>query len=194
VREEATGLSWYPVSLISGISGVKRVEVTTVDQPTGEYPKDGGLVEMEASGFYPTALRSSTMEFCQVVKVVSDDPAHSASAIDKHLVSGLCEASLVSLSPWLEAFGAILEEEVRIQEDPPGFAEWLLMARFSETQQFQLKKLLRQWQALEPNRVPNGEDLPAGPIKASQCLAALRALVRELSRHSLRCGPDDAGR
>ncbi len=31
---------------------------------------------MEASGFYPMALRVSTVEFSQVVKVVSDDPDH----------------------------------------------------------------------------------------------------------------------
>ncbi|MEQ1840546.1 MAG: hypothetical protein ABL994_09055, partial [Verrucomicrobiales bacterium] len=82
IVEEGTGRAWYPGVVLPLPVGVTRAEVTTVDKPTETYPSRG-LVEMEASGFYQTALRVSTVEFCQVVKVVSDDPDHPVAGIDK---------------------------------------------------------------------------------------------------------------
>lgn len=178
VVEEAGCRAWFPGLMIQIPSEIGRAEVTTVDRATDSYPS-AGLVEMEASGFYQTALRSSTVEFCQVAKVVSDDPEHPVAGIGKVMASQLCELAFAGLEPWLAAFRSLLDEEAAISSDPPGFSEWLSQVRFSETQRFQLRRLLQRWQAQNP-----GEELLPGSISdapkgAEAALAAIRVKVRE---------------
>jgi len=180
IVEEGTGRAWYPGVVLPLPVGVIRLEITTVDKPTETY-LSRGLVEMEASGFYQTALRASTVEFCQVVKVVSDDPEHPVEGIEKGMVSGLCEATLPGLDSWIESFRILLKGEMDLYADPPGFSDWVEQVRFSETERFQLRRLLLQWQALNPGSPMLPGSFPPGINGSRSWLSAIRLKVREAS-------------
>ncbi len=184
VVEEAGRRAWFPGSIVPIPAGIRRVEVTTVDRASDAYPPRG-IVEMEASGFFQTAVRSSTVEFCQVAKVISDDPGHPVEGIGKEMVSGLCEASHVRLEPWIAAFRTLLEEEAAIISDPPGFSEWVKQFRFSESERFQLRRLLQRWQSLNPPSELLPDSFLVKLTSAEASLAAIRVKVRESSRRIL---------
>lgn len=184
IAEQGTQKAWYPGTVLDLPAGARRAEVTTVDQATEFYPAQG-LVEMEASGFYQTALRVSTVEFCQVVKVVSDDPEHPVRGIDKTMVSDLCGASFPGLEIWLAGLRALLEEEVEGQADPPGFCEWIETVRFTETERFQLRRLLLQWEALKSGSVLLPASFPSSFSGSKPVLSAIRMKVAEASSRSL---------
>ncbi len=184
IVEQGSQRSWYPGTVLDLPAGVSRAEVTTVDQATESYPVRG-LVEMEASGFYQTALRVSTIEFCQVVKVVSDDPEHPVQGIDKRMVSDLCGASFPGLESWLAGLRTLLKEEVERRADPPGFSDWVETVRFSETERFQLRRLLLQWEALKYGPALLPASFPSGLSGAKSVLSAIRMKVAEASSRIL---------
>lgn len=148
VTDRASGQSWFPPSVVPRKSALPRIGIETVERPTDTYPDDGTLVEMEASGFYSVALRTTTAELCQVVKVVSDDRTHPMASISKGQVRDICTAALDRIDIWLEAFREIVREESARTAEPVGFAEWTGRLRYSETQRHRLRRLLRQWNSL----------------------------------------------
>tara|TARA_B100000927_G_scaffold95423_2_gene76978 strand:- start:9573 stop:10430 length:858 start_codon:yes stop_codon:yes gene_type:complete len=178
--------AFYPPLVLPKTKAIDRRGIQTVDSPTTNYPKDGTLVEMEAAGFYPVASRLASSEFCQVLKVVSDDPFNDINSINKSQVINHCHNALDESSPWLDAFKALLGEEARRTADPEGFAELVSSYHFSVTQQLQLRRLLQQRQALGIRNVRtyrHGSD-------GNDCLRELR---EELKRAQLvaRAGDDE---
>ena len=150
VVEEATENAWYPVATWSKKQDLPRRSVTTVSCPTEEYPPDGELVEMEAAGFYPIALRDSTVELCHVLKVVSDDPEHPIEKIDKAFATQLCRDALETSDSWIAAFLDLGREDAARQVAPQGYAELISHLHFTVTQRHQLRRLLQQWHANHP--------------------------------------------
>lgn len=148
VTDNGNSRSWFPAATWPKKVDLPRREVLTVDEPVSVYPQNGSLVEMEASGFFATAIRSAPIELVQSLKVVSDDPAHSIEGISKVLVRELCDASLASIIPWLDAFRELIEMESARLSDPPLMSEWLDRFHFSATQTHQLRRLLTEWSAL----------------------------------------------
>lgn len=153
VTEEASGNVWYPVATWSKKHDLPRRSVTTVSRPTEDYPPDGVLIEMEAAGYYPIALRDSTVELCQVLKVVSDDPEHPIEKIDKAFATRLCEGALNKSESWIGSFLDLGREDSARLVDPPGYSEMISDIHFTVTQSHQLRRLLQQWHARRPDDV-----------------------------------------
>ncbi len=180
ISTEEAGQAWYPVAVWNRKRDLERREIHTVDAPTNDYPDGGGLVEMEAAGFYGIASRAASSEFCQVLKVVSDDPEHHMDAIDKPMVTRLCHEALDQAEDWLGAFREILVEENEKTADSDAFEHLVSELRFSVTQQHQLRRLLQQLQALgyresvEPSTWKDGRAC-LGALKGE--LASLRQQV-----------------
>ncbi|MEX2581298.1 MAG: hypothetical protein WD342_19735 [Verrucomicrobiales bacterium] len=179
ITDESTGRSWYPPAIGPGNVEPPRVEILTVDRPTDRYPPGGALVEMEASGFYPIALRAASAELCQAVKVVSDDPAHSVKDVDKRRVTEICGEAVDTVMPWCRAFRETVEAEAARLADPPGYAELLNRLRFSETQRHQLRRLLQQWASRHPGRDAGAEMSLEESREAKACLNSLRKKLWE---------------
>ena len=180
ILDEATGRRWFPGTPLYPKGSLTRKGVMTVDRPREEYPAGGGLIEMEAAGFYPTALRRSTTEFCQVVKVVSDGPGNPVSAINQSVVGDLCENAVREMDSWLRGFRELLQSESVLTADPPGYVEWISGSHFSVTQGFQLRRLLQEWGALGIVGYPDPEDL-AGDGRRRGGREALRLIRERLS-------------
>lgn len=163
ISDSATGRSHFPPCLWDRKLTPQRKAVLTVDQPCEIYPGNEVLVEMEASGFYSTAIKCQTLELCQSIKVVSDDPGHSISAITKGSVSTMCVNALAMLEPWLNAFSDSIKALDSVNSDPPAMAALLAGHHFSVTREHQLRRLIQLWRArfgdnlpeLDPNSYPN---------------------------------------
>jgi len=148
IRDVTTGQSWYPPAIVDRKTEPPRSGIDTVSQPSDQYPDDGTLLEMEAAGFFPIALRASSVELCQVIKIVSDDANHSIADVIKTQVTELCSAALQQIEPWLNAFRSLVGEQAERNADPPGYGEWIEKMRFTETQRHRLRRLLRHWHNL----------------------------------------------
>jgi hypothetical protein len=70
VTDASSGQVWYPNLLQVPPCGTDSL--LTLERPDASYPH-AGMVDMEASGFFPTACRFSGIELVQVLKVVSDN-------------------------------------------------------------------------------------------------------------------------
>ena len=71
-------------------------DLLTLDRPDLRY-RHQGMVDMEASGFFPTACRYSSAELVQVLKVVSDNHKTTAWGLSAKQVSLLMGEALETL-------------------------------------------------------------------------------------------------
>jgi len=106
------------------------------------------MFDMEASGFYASAIRYSSQELIQVFKVVSDSPSSPLRRFDKREVSGWISGALETLEPAIDALLELSVEEAQRLEAPAGYAAYLQQWHFTQSQQIQLRRLLCRWEAL----------------------------------------------
>jgi hypothetical protein len=176
VTDAATGHRWYPTRLGGPIRDAS--EVRTVNAPETELGTDA-LYDMEASGFYPMALRFSTSELIQSVKIVSD---HGASSLSAGRVEELVERrldDLVELAEHISSLSAALEP---LRRDGLALARtYRSRWRFTTTEDRSLRRLLARWECLEPaaERPPS---IFEGAESASEVLRRIDARLRALSR------------
>lgn len=149
VRDRATGESWYPPLLFD--PGCPTEEVVTADRPDFAYA-ESALVEMEASGFYPTACRFATGEVVHCVKVVADGPQAPAVELDAERVVELVGGALPTVERIAAACGALAETLRRSAEEPPELAWLRPRLRLTVTEERRLERLLRRWHAVAPER------------------------------------------
>ncbi|MEM7699305.1 MAG: hypothetical protein AAF236_12985 [Verrucomicrobiota bacterium] len=171
----------YPQTSVKGEARLPGIAVETVDEPTRDYPKDA-LVEMEAVGFWETALRWTTVEWIQVIKVVSDTPGTPWSEATPKLGSRFCSEVVPQVAAFAAASQVALAPIREDSEDPEGFSEVLALARFTSTESHRLRQLLNRISArsltevmLESCRHRKTE----GPLKAPQLLKEIESILWE---------------
>ena len=118
----------------------------TTSTPQSSYP-DLVLCDMEASAFYETAIRFSTAELIQCVKIVSDNESESVDQVTPDLVSTLIRSQLGTIEN-------IISELTKLAislptEESTTFNLLTSQYRFTANEQIQLKKLLSRWQLLK---------------------------------------------
>ena len=180
IIDPATQQTYYPAFPFKppAITSV----LTTVDLPETTYPALSGY-DMEAAGFWSTANRFCSAELVHCVKIVSDNPNHPTTGLNKHIIEELCAASVDWMNALIETL-TILGKQHSIQtQDPPFLHECKKRWRFSVTQTHQLRHLLSRWQALgqtEPPWSPIPPQGPTGPTGSH----ILRHLQDQLERPS----------
>jgi nucleoside phosphorylase len=118
----------------------------TSARPQLTYP-EGNLCDMEASAFYETAVRFSTGELIQCLKIVSDNQSSSINAVNPAQVSSLIadqishiETILVTLTKLAEIFNTPESNQLD---------QILTQYRFTANEQLQLRKLLSRWELVK---------------------------------------------
>ncbi len=146
--------SWYP-SLI-GAPPCGTETLVTWSRPENRYEVEA-LYDMEASGFYETALRFSTSELIQCLKVVSDNGTSPADSLRADSVADLIEQRIGLVEILLEQQKqlAAVVEAPRTERFERFDRRW----RFSVQQRFQLQSLLHRWTLLDPDHCPDPEQL-----------------------------------
>ena len=95
ISDTTTGADWYPQMTFN--PDCQTSQLCTVEQPSNDYPENSGL-DMEASAFYPIAIRYVAGELTQVVKIVSDTPESSMQELDKQKVTKLVAAAMPEIT------------------------------------------------------------------------------------------------
>ncbi|MGR9046514.1 MAG: hypothetical protein ACU83N_14575 [Gammaproteobacteria bacterium] len=147
ITDADTGKNFYPVPACSFVCASEAVVTSSRPQLDYAHPY---LCDMEASAFYETAVRFSTGELVQCLKIVSDNREKPADGLDAGQVAALIEAN----THLLEALAAELSGLAR-RIDPARcetFDRFVQQFHFSVTEQNQLKSLLLRWQALTEYR------------------------------------------
>lgn len=148
VTDAGTGERFYPTLL--GLPHIDTEGVTTVDVPETVF-NSGDLFDMEASGFYPTALRWSTSELVQCVKIVSDNLETGTGGVTVERVSELVERNLDVIDEivtHLETLATELEPVRRLEDASdvePFFETW----HFTTSQKRRLSRLLVRHRTLQ---------------------------------------------
>ncbi len=171
ILDAASGRQWYPVQAFKPPCPSDSLE--TRDRPDFEYDH-GHAIDMEASGFYPTALRFTTAELVQCLKVVSDNPDRPGQGINAKSVQELIGDQLDLLDLLLVRLGylADLLRETQIPDEVR--QRYRRHCRFSESQYRQLDALLCRWRTLQAD-----SDLWLPQMDSTQAARPLLALLRQ---------------
>lgn len=143
VIDTATMQSWYPTLINNPMS---KSVVKTVDRPTSQYDSNN-TIDMEASGYYQTALRISTTELIQCYKVISDNSEHPLSTITPEHTKSLIGDNIPVIAAQLEILRSLANnsEVIDTSEFETLFhRQW----QFSATQKNQLQRLLHRQLAI----------------------------------------------
>jgi len=103
VTDAGSDRVWYPHLL--EMSPCPSDRLLTLDRPDLSYEQEG-MVDMEASGFFPTACRYSRIDLVQVLKVISDNRRNTAHALDARQVRGLMAEAFGTLEALLKQLEA----------------------------------------------------------------------------------------
>jgi adenosylhomocysteine nucleosidase len=92
IRDSGSGQVWNPS--LPAVPPFPADCLLTLDRPDLGYEHEG-MVDMEASGFFPTACRYSSFDLVQVLKVISDNRNNTAEGLGakqvRSLMAGLLE-------------------------------------------------------------------------------------------------------
>jgi len=124
--------------------------IKTASTPQPNYLHEE-LCDMEASAFYETAVRFTTGELVQCVKVISDNTLSPVVNIQPKQVSAWITEQLPVIEKLLEILRG-LAETITVPE-PPLFAELVHRLHFTANEQIQLKNLICRWQVLDNQQV-----------------------------------------
>lgn len=138
------------------------------------------LIDMEASGFFQTAIRFADQENVQVLKIVSDNKEQDYHALDKKLAVQLITDALPEISAVIEK---IQKQLLNFSEKNKSPWQQLIMAahHFTHYQQYQLQELLRRWQVFLPEKNPLLEISDAK--NSQQFLHGLMQYLEDLDYH-----------
>ena len=151
-----------------------------MDRAERDYEEDSGY-DMEASAFYNAAIRSSTAEFIQSYKVVSDHPQASVEKITKAGATQNIAARMDEITPLISTLQNGIADYRKIHVPSPHFDHIAQRWHFSETQKIQLQHLLRRAQVLFGTQFP----IQATPESHKTAKGFLSALSETLAAHQL---------
>jgi len=169
ITDAETLHNWYPQSVFK--VGLPSACLKTVACVEKEY-SEALLYDMEAAGFYPTALRFSTAELVHCIKLVSDNAVSGRSEITRAWVTELMTAAVESVVLFASE---LLDIAAQITSDDCDQALQAILqkAHFSQSQSQQLNQLLKRYQIL------SGE--PQMPVEIWQNTNSSREILKRAS-------------
>ncbi|MBE0469449.1 MAG: hypothetical protein IBX55_08105 [Methyloprofundus sp.] len=115
--------------------------ITTVSQAQLNYSTDT-LYDMEASAFYETAIRFSSSELIQCIKIISDNEDHPSTQIKPAQVSAWLTKALPIIDSYYQQLGELAS--LVTPTDISEFNEMISQSRFSSNEKMQLHSLLNK--------------------------------------------------
>ena len=139
VVDDDSGQCWYPAPVTP--STLPGSACLTLNSP-GENYREDMLFDMEASGFMQTALRFSSAELIQVLKVVSDNRLQQTGR-NRQRVSDLIAAAIDAIAAQANALIDLRREVAALEPSQESWQRLLDMAHFTQTQKSRLRVLWR---------------------------------------------------
>jgi len=113
----------------------------TLSQPSDDY-HENTLFDMEASGFMHSALRFSSAELTQSIKIVSDNH-HYQTGKDRPRISALIHQHIEAIDQQATSLIALNQEMVALAIPAESWQQLIELAHFSQTQKNRLRVLWR---------------------------------------------------
>ncbi len=158
-----------------GTTRLETAPLETVDRVEEAF-QDDALYDMEAAGFYETALRFATAELVQCFKVVSDNRRTSWIEVSAEHVERLIRENLDSLDDLVGSLRELAVEMRGIHRKPVRLTSFLDQWRFTTSEARQLERLLRRSEA---RHIPVTVEDHASATRAADVVARLEARLRE---------------
>lgn len=139
---------WYPNVNLHKFK--TTANLMTVDQPAIDY-QPNTLIDMEASGFFPTAAKLVGHDQVHLLKVISDNHENPIANINAHKVTQLIENKLDVIMEFIQRSKELSLNETRLLPDDELFNAITQQWHFTNYQQHQLSNLMRRWKINFPN-------------------------------------------
>jgi hypothetical protein len=133
-----SGQSYYPVPTTRSPASSACL---TLSLPSDDYREDS-LFDMEASGFIYSALRFSSAELTQSLKIVSDNRRQQTGK-NRQRVSELVQQSIESIDRQATGLHSLKQEIAALDISSESWQQLLALAHFSQTQRNRLRVLWR---------------------------------------------------
>ncbi len=146
IVDQTTMKTWYPQFVFQPVC--QTGALVTVEKVETDYSIPVGY-DMEASGFYPAAINYSTIELVHSYKIVSDNPRNSAAKVTRTNINDLIKSKLSEIRCTVDSLKNLTAEVATRSSSDELLHQFLQRWRFSVTQQFQLKSLLRKTNILK---------------------------------------------
>ncbi len=158
VTDAASRSRFHPTRLDG--PDLEAVEVRTVDRPEIDFDSDAAY-DMEAYGFIATALRFSTSELVQSIKVVSDNRETTTTGWRTAAVRDLAESRVDVVARAADRFREIADDLEPLRRDRADslalVSAYGRRVHFTASEGRRLRRLLQRWAALEPGAPRGGE-------------------------------------
>lgn len=162
ITDEATQRSWYPPQIVT-MPGL-AASVVTVERPMTNYATDSAY-DMEASGFYSSAVRFATGELTQCFKIISDNRYAGTTQVTGESTETLICENLTHVEQVVSGLLHLTENNTAARSHLEEYERFLDRWHFTVSQQHQLRDLLRKWNAQsddlvwddELNRLPSAK-------------------------------------
>lgn len=138
----ASGKSFYP--FFAEAFDIPAYTITTVDKPEKEYTENSAY-DMEASGFFASACRFSTVELIHSYKVISDNKEHPFT-LDAAFAQKLIEDKIPEIDLFIKKLELFRQEKEKTQKIPD--LSLFSSFHFTATQKHNLIRLLKQCRSL----------------------------------------------
>ena len=144
ITDVMLGSVYYPPAIFEGL---KTEALVTMSEPE-ESLAPRMLVDMEASGFYASAITFSSLELVHCLKVVSDHGVKAGERFSKAAVTLHIEKQLAAIEAAADQLLDLSNTLATRWADPPYFDSILAEFHFTATEKHQLRELLQRWQVL----------------------------------------------
>ena len=146
IVDQTTMKTWYPQFVFQPVC--RTGTLVTVEKVETAYSDPVGY-DMEASGFYPTAVNYSTIELVHSYKIVSDNPRNSVAKVTGSNINDLIESKLSDIQRTVDSLKKLTAEVATRSPSNELLHQFLQRWNFSVTQQIQLRSLLRKTNVLK---------------------------------------------
>ncbi len=157
IIDYGNGQTWYPQIIFK--SELTQTPLMTVDVPSEDYSPDFA-VDMEASGYYSSAIKISTCEMIHCLKVISDNKHNSFKSLNKQKIISLIQTNIPEIETILHNLTKLADEITSAHYDKDTYQTLIESIRFTHSEQQLLKKALVKWHAF----------MPETPLDISYCL------------------------
>ena len=167
VTDSVTGTSWYPAMPFK-----HPCPTVALDQAKTDYQTDTAY-DMEASGFYATAIRFNSSELVQVFKVISDNHSNPAKQVSAQQTEQIIDTRLDNIDALVQQLLELAQQQ-RPQISPE-IEQFQQHWHFTVSQQHKLQRLLQRWQARSETAVK-----PTDFVDFKNSKAMLQALEKKI--------------
>jgi len=176
VTDYETRTNYYPDMRFK--DSLNHKTLLTVNKPESQYESDV-MYDMEASGFFHSCSRFSTLEHIHSYKVISDNKANLFDLFNKDQTRELINHCLTEIDSLSSTLTEAIIEYQKTYRLPEEFHILVKKLHFSVTQQEQLKISLRHWYALSTDSLL--DKLSAEDQNSKQLLNNINALIDKLN-------------